>query len=456
VQSPTTPLNALVAGPMVGGPWGPGDPAPRAVSVDYWEQVCPPADRHILYSDAAKGPVRTVPGDVLFAHMLNLVKSAPARCVEFVPTPGSNDVWPQTFDLFLVSTPRFLPLGAHLLNSSASTLLAASPLVRSAVVRNEPLFAPRGPRAPARVGPFAGAMAIHLRRGDYEKHCPHLARLGAQYYQWCVRAAPRRAVPRGPPGLMRLRVSGTCGRRGRTSSPSRATRAAATRATLRTSSTGSTGARACRTPARAAHRARRLRGSYPTDAELLATIRRARADYTAAVPGTPLDVLYVMTEAADGEWWAAFRAALAADGWATIVTTAELELDDEQTEVGMAVDMEIARLADVFVGNGVRRARAVLCAGRRGADGPGRSGRRSRATSTTAGSSTAGRRSGAASGSGARCIAPGGRAGLACSQGGGCVCVNIYCCHRVVICASSSCVARDGLVRARCAGEDCR
>jgi hypothetical protein len=142
------------------------------------------------------------------------------------------------------------------------------------------------------------------------------------------------------------------------------------------------------------------RGSYPTDAELLATIRRARADYTAAVPGTPLDVLYVMTEAADGEWWAAFRAALVADGWATIVTTAELELDDEQTEVGMAVDMEIARLADVFVGNGVRRARAVLCAGRRGADGPGRSGRRSRATSTTAGSSTAGRRSGAASGSG--------------------------------------------------------
>jgi len=35
------------------------------------------------------------------------------------------------------------------------------------------------------------------------------------------------------------------------------------------------------------------------------------------------------------------------------VTTKELELDQHQKDVGMAVDMELARRAAVFLGNGV-------------------------------------------------------------------------------------------------------
>jgi hypothetical protein len=41
------------------------------------------------------------------------------------------------------------------------------------------------------------------------------------------------------------------------------------------------------------------------------------------------------------------------DGWSHVATTQDLELTQEQKDVSMAVDMEIARKAAVFVGNGV-------------------------------------------------------------------------------------------------------
>ncbi|KAJ7100404.1 hypothetical protein C8R44DRAFT_561537, partial [Mycena epipterygia] len=39
------------------------------------------------------------------------------------------------------------------------------------------------------------------------------------------------------------------------------------------------------------------------------------------------------------------------DGW-TVITCRDLVLDSEQTEVSIAVDMEIARRAAAFIGNG--------------------------------------------------------------------------------------------------------
>jgi hypothetical protein len=94
--------------------------------------------------------------------------------------------------------------------------------------------------------------------------------------------------------------------------------------------------------------------SYPNDGEFLETIRRVREDYIAANPGVTLDVLYVATNEANGAWWDAFRAALVSDGWRAVLSARDLKLDAEQIEVGQAVDMEIARRAEVFIGNGVR------------------------------------------------------------------------------------------------------
>jgi len=48
-----------------------------------------------------------------------------------------------------------------------------------------------------------------------------------------------------------------------------------------------------------------------------------------------------------------FKERLLDEGWERVVYTGDLVLDEEQTSVGMAVDMDIGRRAGVFIGNGV-------------------------------------------------------------------------------------------------------
>ncbi|KAK7033761.1 hypothetical protein R3P38DRAFT_2520195 [Favolaschia claudopus] len=40
-DQPHTPLNAIVSGPVSGGPFDAGDPAPRAISEEWFDVVCP-------------------------------------------------------------------------------------------------------------------------------------------------------------------------------------------------------------------------------------------------------------------------------------------------------------------------------------------------------------------------------------------------------------------------------
>jgi hypothetical protein len=147
---------------------------------------------------------------------------------------------------------------------------------------------------------------------------------------------------------------GTYGRRTRTNSRFRLALAKVTRQTRQPKSTACTGGCLIESVSSLLEPSFL---SYPTEAELLATIRRARDAYLGAERGRTLDVLYVLTNA-DAEWFAEFDAAAVADGWTTVVSSSDLVLDDEQTDVGMVVDMEIARRAAVFIGNGVRAHRA--------------------------------------------------------------------------------------------------
>jgi len=66
-----------------------------------------------------------------------------------------------------------------------------------------------------------------------------------------------------------------------------------------------------------------------------------------------LDVLFIMTNAKE-EWIAEFQQSLKKSdaGWRKVVTTRDLEFDFEETGVNMAVDMELARMAAVYIGNG--------------------------------------------------------------------------------------------------------
>jgi hypothetical protein len=118
-----------------------------------------------LYTDELKAPVRDAPGDAVFAHMVAAIRDAPGRCVEVLPGPSKSDGFPQLFDLWLLGGTRSVPLGEAFLNSSTSRLLATSPLVASAVARNEYLLLPRGARkVHAPIDPYARMMAVHIRR----------------------------------------------------------------------------------------------------------------------------------------------------------------------------------------------------------------------------------------------------------------------------------------------------
>jgi hypothetical protein len=112
----------------------------------------------------------------------------------------------------------------------------------------------------------------------------------------------------------------------------------------------------------------------------------------AAHPDRYLDVLYVLTNL-DTAWVRDFAATMRREGWGIVLGTPDLALDAEQTEVGMAVDMEIARRAEVFIGNGVRVFVGCGRCRRCGWVLTVRSGRRPRATSCMGGSPIRGCRS---------------------------------------------------------------
>ncbi|KAJ7162950.1 hypothetical protein C8R46DRAFT_1101970 [Mycena filopes] len=293
---PRTPLNALLSGPLAGGPWDPADPAPRSVSETYWDLVCPRDERRIINTQDVKPALAGKGGAEVFATWAKLLGDAPERCVEIVPPAYEIDQMPQIFDLWLWGGGGILELWPAFLASPASRLLSASPIVLSALDRNAYLFLPRGPRPPSGVSrdPYDRMLAVHLRRGDYLQHCLNLAGWGSTYYSWAL--------------LPNVTDRFTPGEGGQ--------------------------------EAMLAH-------CLPSIEQL---VKRIADRY--------LDVLYLLTNE-HGPWLDELKAALSSgsqkfgkETWTTIISTPELTLDPEQEEVSMAVDMELGRRAAVFVGNG--------------------------------------------------------------------------------------------------------
>jgi len=66
-----------------------------------------------------------------------------------------------------------------------------------------------------------------------------------------------------------------------------------------------------------------------------------------------LRMVYILTDA-DERWTDEIRKWLASEGWDRVwIGRNDVYPDWEDQEVGVAVDMEVARRAGVFVGNGV-------------------------------------------------------------------------------------------------------
>ncbi|KAJ6452624.1 hypothetical protein C8R45DRAFT_639454 [Mycena sanguinolenta] len=305
---PHTPLNAIVSGPVAGGPFEPGDPAPRAIHKLWFEVVCPPHERRYINTTEVKSAVAQATGSEVLAHWQRVLRDVPERCVEILRPTEEEDSFPQIFDLNLWNSPRVLTLWDSFSQSPVSRLLDASPIARAAVDNNKNLFLPEGlrPPHPASHKPFERVLAIHLRRGDYEDHCHWMEYINYPFYSWNLFPhLPDRFVPEpNAPGKGE----------------------------------------------------RFLARCWPDVEGVVRKAAEARRDYLAHTTGTGteskpmLDVLSVLTNDKSA-WLEELKKALQRDGW-TVTTTQDLVLDAEQKDVSMAVDMEIARRAAVFIGNG--------------------------------------------------------------------------------------------------------
>lgn len=294
---PHTPLNALISGPTAGGSWEANDDTPRSISSDWFDVVCPPSKRHIIGSADIKASRSVKQADVMLQEYAAIIRDTPEHCVEIVKSRG-DDI-PQLFDMWLWGDPRLLSVWESYTKSPTSRLLSTSPIVKRAVERNQYLFLPRGSRPSSKAGtsPYDRVLVMHLRRGDFAHACKNFALYGSLFNGWNkLEFLPDRLVV--PDNEMERK------------------------------------------------KVYKKRCS-PDFLEVVDKAREVQAQYH------HLDTVYLSTNE-KGEWLDRVTEALKNEGWASVMSSHDLRFRTaEELEVSMAIDMEIARLAAVFVGNGV-------------------------------------------------------------------------------------------------------
>lgn len=309
---PRTPLNALISGPSAGGAWDPADPSPRSISNRFLDKMCPPSERRIINTRDVKPAIYWEQnGAIIFEAWRKLLSEAPDRCIEIQPAQRSEDGFPQTFDLWFWGSGKSNDLWDEYKDSAVSRLWKTSPIVESAVARNMHLLSPRGPKPRLGVSsdPFDRMLAVHIRRGDFKEACLGLAQWNSTFYSWNLLSfLPDKFYH--PPGWDVER-----------------------NATITTY----------------------MEHCFPTEEYIMNKIRESRKAYIDAAEAGDmryLDTIYILTNDKT-EWIEELKRMLHEDGWNHVITTRQLELDAQQKDVGMAVDMDLARRAAVFIGNGV-------------------------------------------------------------------------------------------------------
>ena len=149
-----------------------------------------------------------------------------------------------------------------------------------------------------------GLLAIHIRRGDFEDHCRHLAEWSADWHAWNA----------FPEFIDKFEV------------PTNTTVDETTQIYL-------------------AH-------CYPTIEQIVDKVKRVREESAAT---HDLRYLYIMTNGPIS-WVEELRAALARAGgraWESVKSSRDLELTWEEKFVAQGVDMFVAQKAEVIIGNGV-------------------------------------------------------------------------------------------------------
>ncbi|KAK2463908.1 hypothetical protein APHAL10511_004080 [Amanita phalloides] len=208
------PFNAFISGPTAGGPMSPSSlnsPSPGAkphrlaVSAEFYASICPPEQRYTVSTHDAPHDADGAAYIQWWVAKLSSLSVQEQSCVEL--DSGGK----QAFDWNLFGEKRLLTLWEGLSHSPILQDFSWSHLVLSAVIRNwvvvrpasrqalyDSMFsAPRrspipatlsrqqaegAPREEGYAGPgLAGVLAVHIRRGDYERHCHRLAEYRATY-----------------------------------------------------------------------------------------------------------------------------------------------------------------------------------------------------------------------------------------------------------------------------------
>ena len=221
---------------------------------------------------------------------------------------GSCDPWLTAilFPFSVFGSPRIHDGLPVLFNNPIIKLFGWSPLIEDAFTVNKHLFAltrKLPPPTPAlRYPPIPGLLALHVRRGDFEHHCPNMRSWGTQFSGLNTQPG---TIDRGPDLVEYDDTQGSI----------------------------DAFQRAC----------------YPSTKQIVERVRQIRM----TEDGKGLRNIFIMTNGSP-EWVEELREALMKDHpWKQISSSLQMKVTWEQKFTAQAVDMMIGQRADVFVGNGV-------------------------------------------------------------------------------------------------------
>ena len=88
----------MSAGPLIGGEFEPGDDAPRAVSKNYFYEVCPESERTTIYTHEVNNETIRFSNDIGAAYMFDRwvekLNSVESRCVQTtLESYGLFEMW---------------------------------------------------------------------------------------------------------------------------------------------------------------------------------------------------------------------------------------------------------------------------------------------------------------------------------------------------------------------------
>lgn len=345
------PIPFVRTGPVIGAPFPPGDPSPRAVSQEYYKKVCP--NSTIIDCKDVNENLRLnddVPALEIFERWVEKLNSIEDPCVEInLESYQLFEIWQVIYACYYLSiflnsiyrlfgSRRILSMWPLLSKSPILTEFSWSPLIIQAAAANAELFAPtsffrflpsfmnpfgrlaipttlhdvRPILPPRQMDPIPELLALHIRRGDFAQHCSHLAKWSSDFNGFNQFAAL--------PDKWKVPTDITWGN--------------TTEANIKMY----------------------LQACFPSIEQIVEKVKNVLVDQRRMYGYTnELKRVYIMTNG-DVEWLRKLKEALMrVKKWDAVVTSRDLQLSWEAKPVAQSVDMLIGQRARVFIGNGVRR-----------------------------------------------------------------------------------------------------